>query len=73
MSITLKLAILDSIFDLRGQSFDCITVMNYIRENEANNKTIPHQEIAMYLDSLLSKGWIKVADRSCDFTKYKMV
>jgi hypothetical protein len=73
MNINHRLTVLDAIFAQRDQVFDCLSIMNYIRENEVNNLTIPHQEIAMYLDTLRAKGWIKYADRSCEFTKYQTV
>ena len=73
MNLNHRLTVLDAIFAQRDQVFDCISIMNYIRENEVNNRTIPHQEIAMYLDTLLAKGWVKYADRSCEFTKYQTV
>ncbi len=72
MNANMKITILSAIF-AQEENFDCIQIMNYIRENEVNNKTIPHQEIAMYMDTLRGRGWIKVTDDSKEFTKFAVV
>jgi hypothetical protein len=71
MELIHRLAIIESVFSQpKGQPFDCIQIMNHIRDNEVNHQTLPHGEIAIYLDHLREKGVIQIADQSGEYTRY---
>jgi hypothetical protein len=60
-----RLIVIDSVFSQpKGQPFDCI------RDNEVNHQTLPHGEIAIYLDHLREQGVIQIADQSGEYTRY---
>lgn len=72
MEIHLRTIVIDAIFSQPEKTpFDCITLMRYIRDNEIQGKTIPHQEIAIYLDALRTKGIIERVDSWKEFTEYQ--
>ena len=71
MELIHRLAVLNSVFSQpKGQPFDCIQIMNHIRDNEVNHQTLPHGEIAIYLDHLREKRVIQIADQSGEYTRY---
>src|SRR6266511_6411359 len=71
MELIHRLTVIDSVFaQPKDQSFDCIQIMNHIRDNEVNHQTLPHGEIAIYLDHLREKGVIQIADQSGEYTRY---
>ena len=71
MELIHRLIVIDSVFSQpKGQPFDCIQIMNHIRENEVNHQTLPHGEIAIYLDHLREQGVIQIADQSGEYTRY---
>lgn len=71
MELMHRLIVIDSVFSQpKGEPFDCVQIMNHIRDNEINHQTLPHQEIAIYLDHLREKGIIQVADQSGEYTRY---
>ena len=71
MNVIQKATILDAIFAQRSP-FSCITLMQYIAENEVSGKTIPHHEIAIYLDTLRERGFVKIVEHA-EFTRYETV
>ena len=71
MELIHRLIVIDSVFSQpKGQPFDCIQIMNHIRDNEVNHQTLPHGEIAIYLDHLREQGVIQIADQSGEYTRY---
>ncbi len=71
MELMHRLIVIDSVFSQpEGQPFDCIQIMNHIRDNEVNHQTLPHGEIAIYLDHLRKQGVIQIADQSGEYTRY---
>ncbi len=71
MELIHRLIVIDSVFaQPKGQPFDCIEIMNHIRDNEVNHQTLPHGEIAIYLDHLREKGVIQIANQSGEYTRY---
>ncbi len=71
MELIHRLTVIDSVFaQPKDQSFDCIQIMNHIRDNEVNHQTLPHGEIAIYLDHLREKGVIQIANQSGEYTRY---
>ena len=71
MELIHRLIVIDSVFaQPKGQPFDCIQIMNHIRDNEVNHQTLPHGEIAIYLDHLREQGVIQIADQSGEYTRY---
>ena len=71
MELIHRLTVIDSVFaQPKDQSFDCIQIMNHIRDNEVNHQTLPHGEIAIYLDHLREQGVIQIADQSGEYTRY---
>lgn len=71
MPIEHRAIVIDSVFSQpKGEPFDCVQIMNHIRENEINHQTLPHQEIAIYLDHLREQGVIQIADQSGEYTRY---
>ena len=71
MELIHRLNVIDSVFSQpKGQPFDCIRIMNHIRDNEVNHQTLPHGEIAIYLDHLREQGVIQIADQSGEYTRY---
>lgn len=71
MELIHRLIVIDSVFSQpKGQPFDCIRIMNHIRDNEVNHQTLPHGEIAIYLDHLREQGVIQIADQSGEYTRY---
>jgi hypothetical protein len=71
MDLIHRLVVIDSVFQQpKDQPFDCIQIMNHIRDNEANHRTLPHGEIAIYLDHLHEKGILQIADQSGEYTRY---
>ncbi len=71
MELMQRLIVIDSVFSQpKGEPFDCVQIMNHIRENESNHQTPPHQEIAIYLDHLREQGVIQIADQSGEYTRY---
>lgn len=71
MNIYHRTIVIDAVFSQNHKPFDCVTIMRYIKENEIQGKTIPHQEIAYFLDYLNSKGIINAVDRNSEYTKYQ--
>ena len=71
MELIHRLIVIDSVFaQPKGQLFDCIQIMNHIRDNEVNHQTLPHGEIAIYLDHLREQGVVQIADQSGEYTRY---
>lgn len=71
MELIHRLIVIDSVFSQpKGEPFDCVQIMNHIRENEINHQTLPHQEIAIYLDHLREQGVVQIADQSGEYTRY---
>jgi len=71
MELIHRLIVIDSVFSQpKGQPFDCIQIMNHIRDNEVNHQTLPHGEIAIYLDHLREQGVVQIADQSGEYTRY---
>ena len=71
MELIHRLIVIDSVFSQpKGQPFDCIQIMNHIRDNEVNHQTLPHGEIAIYLDQLREQGVVQIADQSGEYTRY---
>ena len=71
MELIHRLIVIDSVFSQpKGQPFDCIQIMDHIRDNEVNHQTLPHAEIAIYLDHLREQGVVQIADQSGDYTRY---
>ncbi len=70
MELIHRLIVIDSVFSQpKGQPFDCIQIMNHIRDNEVNHQTLPHGEIAIYLDHLREQGVVQIADQSGEYTR----
>lgn len=71
MELIHRLIVIDSVFSQpKGQPFDCIQIMDHIRDNEVNHQTLPHAEIAIYLDHLREQGVVQIADQSGEYTRY---
>ena len=71
MELMHRLIVIDSVFSQpKGEPFDCVQIMNHIRENEINHQTLPHQEIAIYLDHLREQEVVQIADQSGEYTRY---
>jgi hypothetical protein len=71
MELIHRLIVIDSVFSQpKGRPFDCIRIMDHIRDNEVNHQTLPHGEIAIYLDHLCGQGVIQIADQSGEYTRY---
>ena len=71
MELIHRLIVIDSVFSQpKGQAFDCIQIMDHIRDNEVNHQTLPHGEISIYLDYLREQGVIQIADQSGEYTRY---
>ena len=71
MELIHRLIVIDSVFSQpKGQPFDCIQIMDHIRDNEVHHQTLPHGEIAIYLDHLREQGVIQIADQSGEYTRY---
>ena len=71
MPIEHRTIVIDSVFSQpKGEPFDCVQIMNHIRDNEINHQTLPHQEIAIYLDHLREQGVVQIADQSGEYTRY---
>ena len=71
MELIHRLIVIDSVFSQpKGQPFDCIQIMDHIRDNEVNHQTLHHGEIAIYLDHLREQGVIQIADQSGEYTRY---
>jgi len=71
MELIHRLIVIDSVFSQpNGQPFDCIQIMDHIRDNEVNHQTLPQGEIAIYLDHLREQGVVQIADQSGEYTRY---
>ena len=71
MELIHRLIVIDSVFSQpKGQPFDCIQIMDHIRDNEVHHQTLPHGEIAIYLDHLREQGVVQIADQSSEYTRY---
>ena len=54
-------------------NFTCMSIMRHIAENETNEKTFDHHDIALYLDELVTKKFIKRSrQQTSEFTTYEM-
>ena len=69
MKLHNRTIIIDAVFSQNRQPFDCISIMNYIRENEIQGQTFDHHEIAECLDRMRAQGLIRTVP-SIEFTKY---
>jgi len=49
--------VIDAVASIGGK-FDCIMIMNFIRENELQGRTFDHYDIAIYLEKLCAQNFI---------------
>lgn len=71
MNLIARLTLIDAVYSQpKGQPFDCIQLMNYIRVNEVDHRALPYQEIEIYLDHFCKVGAIQIADQSGEHTRY---
>ena len=63
--------VIDAVTSIGGK-FDCITLMNFIRENEIQGRTFDHHDIAQYLEHLCEKNFIQRVGSNADgYIKYQ--
>ena len=70
MNIHNRTIVIDAVFSQDDKPFDCVSIMNYIRENEIAGRTLDHHDIAEYLDRMHQRGYLQTIASNCDFTKY---